>query len=203
MKKLLLVVLFLGTSINVVNAKNSNKDLGAFLYIGAGHQISNVDYKIDKEGDSAGCLENCKNNFEERYNDANFFVGRDITDNIALEIGYYRTKNEVKQDTLLGVSSETNLKIINLDTVLSRPIIAGSNHKFLGILTLSDIRHASSSILGDAVDNGYGYGVGLGIEIAIDKAVAVQAFSKISNVKKISYIDDIASYGLNFKIKLF
>ncbi len=204
MKKLLLTTLFLGLFISTSNAKSSEDGPRVFHYAGIGYQHNNIDYKTDHQGDSSGCTLNCKNGFERDYSNAHFLVGHKLTSNIAMEVGYFRKRDENKNDVSTGIRSKTNLRVINLDTVFSLPITSGSNHKLIGIVSLLDIKHSSQSSLVSSIDdNGYGYGIGAGVRLGITDSVAVEIYSKISEVEKIHYIDDIVTYGINIKAGVF
>lgn len=214
MKKLLLSLLLSCSLASFAQAQDTN------FYLGTGYQSNSVDYDNMELGLSDGSIISfdAKEVFSTDYKNINFFAGYNLNQNVALEVGYFKKSGQNHSNNNTGlewvgsgnplyVNSESDLEIINFDTVLNTKITDNENLKFLGLVGLSSIKASSKVSLIDGSDiytlslseRGVGANIGVGFEYQIIENISARIIAKYTKVSGIDDVDSITSYSFGVK----
>jgi opacity protein-like surface antigen len=180
MKKLIIITTTLVALLATNNAL-------AKTYIGAGLQSLDMSYKL-----------NVSNYVNDSLKSGHIFVGHNLNNNVAIEIGYDKTKSAKKQNG----ADLTNVRFerVGIDTVLSHAI-----NKRLDLIANAGVAYVYESgsgvIDGDNIsvsESGVGAGVGAGVEFKLTDKISARTTAKFMKTN-LEDVDSIVTYTADIK----
>lgn len=156
--------------------------------------------------------------YETNLSGFNFFGGIEVNDNLAIELGYFRSEEKSKNDTYTGLawvsnnqpittSSKIQISMASLDAIYKIDAKELEGVKLLLIGGLSHIDVESSIMWNDGSgwsndsENGTGINLGLGSEVSISDKMSLRLIGKYTT-SNISEIDSITSYSIGLKYNI-
>lgn len=132
---------------------------------------------------------------EERFKVLNPYVGVELNDKLALELGYFRTSEEDKD--LGTVTTSIRFSGIHLDAVGSLPV----NDKLdvLGTVGLAHVKAeigASGTVTGSGSDTEIAPRVGIGARYALSDKVSARAMLRYTKTDFDGEVDGLMQYGV-------
>jgi len=180
----------LASVIAISNGVNANE---IKPYIGIGYQMSNIRYGSSDLNISGSSVRfDLENHYEKELSNFNLFAGFKMNKNLAIEIGYFKSKEEDKKSSYtsnccywwdinlntsfdageetLDATSASKLQIINIDAIYNYPINYINGFNFLALAGISKVDFdtkinflVNDSELSSGSDDQNGYGLNLGL----------------------------------------
>lgn len=216
MKKLLLIASIIGLSFGQAYAADAVKP----FYLGAGYQITDVNYNNGSTQISNGSFSYDRGDyFKNNFNNFNIFAGYQAAKNVALEVGYFQKNGQSKSNGSTGLiwsdnshalttTSQSDLRVINLDAIGNLALDSQEKFKVLGIIGVSHVSYKyaisyldnGSTRAGESgSDNGFGLNLGVGFEAEVIKDIALRATAKYTQVSGIDFFDNFMTYTVGAK----